>query len=227
MKKYTYQEVYNIFKKEKWVLLSTSYKDNKQPLDVLCQNGHKFTINLNNFLTGWRCFECSGRRKLNIDIIRTEFNKIHYKLLSPTYLNSWQKLDYICDKGHHASITYAHFYMGKRCKKCHYIHFSGKNHPNWKELTLKDRRTIKSSKKAIKWRLKVYKRDNFTCQCCGDKTSDNLNAHHLEGWHWCKELRFEVSNGVTLCKDCHKLFHKQHTMMWNTSEQFYQFLRKL
>jgi len=53
------------------------------------------------------------------------------------------------------------------------------------------------------WRLKVYQRDNYTCQCCGDDSGGNLNAHHLDGYNWCKEKRINVNNGITLCDKCH------------------------
>jgi len=285
--RYTYQDVYNIFKKENWTLLSSFYKDNKQLLDVLCENNHKLTINLNNFLTGWRCAECAGRRKLTIEIIRTEVEKLGYKLLTKRYINTSQKLQFSCSKGHKYFMTYAHFYSGQRCSECYgtkkytlkqvrevfknrgwkllslyynnskqklkvkcnkghitntitlnnflkgsgcdtcyKIHNVGENNPSWNpNLTDEDRIIERNLAENVEWIKKVLKRDNYKCQCCGNKTSGNLNVHHLEGYHWCKELRFEVSNGVTLCKDCHKEFHRLFGTKWNTSEQFYIFLR--
>lgn len=53
-----------------------------------------------------------------------------------------------------------------------------------------------------KWRSSVYKRDKYICQMCGKTTQ--LNAHHIKMWAFYPELRFEVSNGITLCKYCHK-----------------------
>jgi 5-methylcytosine-specific restriction endonuclease McrA len=37
---------------------------------------------------------------------------------------------------------------------------------------------VRSLKKMIDWRNEVYKRDNYTCQKCGDNTGGNLEAHH-------------------------------------------------
>ena len=61
------------------------------------------------------------------------------------------------------------------------------------------------------WRLAVWKRDNFTCQKCG-KTSNELKkekikicADNIKPYCNYPELRYDVSNGKTLCLPCHKL----------------------
>ena len=55
-----------------------------------------------------------------------------------------------------------------------------------------------------KWRSDVFQRDNWTCQTCGLR-GVRLEVHHIKRWCEFPELRFEVSNGVTLCFDCHQL----------------------
>ncbi len=57
------------------------------------------------------------------------------------------------------------------------------------------------------WRKLVFERDDYTCQRCG-KRGGKLNAHHIERFRNCVERRTDVSNGVTLCEDCHKLIHR-------------------
>ena len=55
-----------------------------------------------------------------------------------------------------------------------------------------------------KWRTSVFERDGFMCRQCGSK--NGLNAHHIAQWAKTEEgspLRFDINNGVTLCKDCH------------------------
>jgi len=80
---------------------------------------------------------------------------------------------------------------------------------------------IRSLVRYIKWRQKIYVRDNFTCQKCGDKKGGNLNAHHIKKLSKiikdnnikelidairCKEL-WDINNGVTYCKLCHLKEH--------------------
>ena len=53
------------------------------------------------------------------------------------------------------------------------------------------------------WRIQVYKRDKFTCQWPGCSCKNKLNAHHIKNWANFPGLRYEVSNGITLCRDHH------------------------
>jgi len=118
VKKYTLEQVKNIFSTKGWYLLSKVYKDNKQKLNVICNNGHKLDINLNNFLTGWRCTECYGKRYLNYERVKEDFIKNGYILLSKKYIDSSKKLKYKCSKGHISTITYNQFSRGNRCGVC-------------------------------------------------------------------------------------------------------------
>ena len=62
-----------------------------------------------------------------------------------------------------------------------------------------------SSVKYKAWRLSVYKRDNFKCRWPRCKSNHGLNAHHITRWVDSVALRFNTSNGITLCCKHHKM----------------------
>lgn len=79
----------------------------------------------------------------------------------------------------------------------------GKKNPNWKGGITKVNLKIKTSSRYRQWRKTVYERDNYTCQICGAK-GVYLNADHIKPFIHYPDLRFELSNGRTLCVSCHR-----------------------
>lgn len=100
--------------------------------------------------------------------------------------------------------------LGLRSKgeKCHW----------WKGGISPLVKLIKISFKYRQWRSDVFTRDDFTCQKCGIKGGE-LHPHHIKAFSLilsenniktleqalnCEEL-WSINNGLTLCKNCHKL----------------------
>lgn len=55
------------------------------------------------------------------------------------------------------------------------------------------------------WKRSVFERDNYTCQLCGSKK--DLQAHHKLDFVEFPDKRFDVDNGLTLCRSCHNKIH--------------------
>jgi len=86
-----------------------------------------------------------------------------------------------------------------RGPKCH----------SFKDGLLAERRDQRFSQQYKRWRYDVFLRDGFACQRCGDARGGNLIAHHIKEFATHPRLRFEVSNGLTVCGKCHKAIHSK------------------
>lgn len=115
------------------------------------------------------------------------------------------------------------------CQQCGYKRISehnktlvGDKNPAWNpNLTDEDRQGKRDKFKIDNWKKSVYLKDNFRCKICNK--GGKINAHHLDGWKWCIDRRFDINNGVTLCLKHHKEFHKLYGSGDNTAEEFFEY----
>lgn len=105
--------------------------------------------------------------------------------------------------------------------------FVGEDNPRWKggvEYHRRERATYEYRH----WRKNVFNRDKYMCQCCGDKSLKGhpvkLIAHHIYNWKDNIDKRYDVDNGITLCEDCHLMFHIIYGKRNNTPSQLKDFL---
>jgi len=115
---------------------------------------------------------------------------------------------------------------GRKHSKESCMKMSGKNNHRWNpNLTNEDRYNNRAYPDYFEWREAVYKKDNYKCQCCGDKKGGNLNAHHIESYRDNPELQIAIQNGITFCKKCHVNFHHQYGYGNNNKEQLEEYLK--
>jgi len=98
-------------------------------------------------------------------------------------------------------------------EKCHF----------WKGGITSINAKIRNTVEYKLWRDSVFIRDNFTCQRCG-QIGGVLRAHHKNNFATYIDRRLDITNGFTLCNDCHKEFHKRYGIKNNTEEQLEEFL---
>ena len=82
----------------------------------------------------------------------------------------------------------------------------GSNNNRWRGGVSPEYMKIRGSEEYKTWRQSVFIRDNFTCQKCM-VSQKYLNAHHILSFAEYEDHRFDIDNGITLCKDCHTELH--------------------
>lgn len=105
---------------------------------------------------------------------------------------------------------------------------SGENNWNWKGGKTSENDKIRQSVEYRQWQNAVKKRDKYTCQCCGKRYKE-ITVHHIFPFSDYENLRFDVDNGICLCKDCHDsrkdgAFHNVYGTQHNTPEQLREYI---
>ena len=178
---------------------------------------------------GSGCPKCANNIKKTIKEIILELQKINpdIEILSKRYINNHEPLKCRCKIDNNIFyLCYSDLKSGHGCRECYLRNNRGENHPSWNpNLTGEERINGRNIEGYYDFIKSVYKRDSYTCQCCGTLgNGHNLNAHHLNGYNWDKEHRTDTNNGVTLCDSCHKEFHKIYGYGNNKKEQYEEYI---
>lgn len=135
----------------------------------------------------------------------------------------------LCSCGNIKSMPYLSLKNGALTCGDKTKHYSGEKASNWKGGLCNDLQKERTSKAYILWRDAVYKKDWFTCQCCGISHGINKQVHHLYNFSDNEELRYSVNNGILLCDKCHYTtiqgsFHNLYGTTNNTPEQLEEYI---
>ena len=159
------------------------------------------------------------RGKVITCICGVEFYLSPYKVRAKNYcsigcsnkgqLKNTPKICTVCGIGYYTPKSQElHRGISKFCsKKCKGVSMSerqkAENNPSWRGGVSTENHRIRQSKAFKDWRHAVFERDDYTCQFCGIK-GGYLEPDHIKPFAYFHDLRFELSNGRTLCKPCHK-----------------------
>ena len=83
-------------------------------------------------------------------------------------------------------------------------HLQKEKHPLWKGGITPINVKIRNSPEMKAWRTAVFQRDGYICVIGGKEHGNQLQADHIKRFSEYPDTRFDVSNGRTLCVDCHK-----------------------
>lgn len=124
-------------------------------------------------------------------------------------VHSEKKVWLKCPNGKHKDYIQqlSHAFVNEyRCPMCSLeeqsIRMRGDGAHFWKGGINGENDTLRHRREYKEWRTAVYERDDYTCQCCGEK-GGKLNAHHINRFSEFPELRYDIKNGITLCINCH------------------------
>lgn len=80
--------------------------------------------------------------------------------------------------------------------------------------------------KFVEWAYKVKEKFNFICQICKTR-GGYLVSHHLNSWDKFVDERYDVENGVCVCKKHHEKFHEIYGFGNNNKFQFEEYQKFL
>jgi 5-methylcytosine-specific restriction endonuclease McrA len=144
----------------------------------------------------------------------TPWNKNKKGIYSKEHLNKLR----IAHMGNKYSLGHPSWNKGKHWseeskEKMRQAHLGEKN-----RLYIKDRSKLKKSEDRrvdTTWKMirkKVYERDNWKCKMLSHECKGRIEAHHIFSWKDYPELRYLMSNLITLCVFHHPHWRKEDTM---------------
>lgn len=91
----------------------------------------------------------------------------------------------------------------RRCRDCDLAARAGAGNANWQGGITPANKKARKLPDYTAWRTRVFQRDAYTCVECGQR-GGTLHADHIKPFAYYPDLRFDVSNGRTLCVSCHE-----------------------
>ena len=219
-----------------------AYKSTKKAIfNCIEDESHVYEMSFENYTKGQGCPYCS-HRKLNkelslgylypevFDVWSDKNKKSPYDYFSHSTSLAWFK----CPEGRHDDYKrkiYTSANLDFRCPICSvedHVVYKGSDSHLWKGGVTDLNKLERSGAKYKKWRESIFKKDDFTCQCCLKRGCD-LNAHHILNFSDYEDLRYDINNGITLCENCHNVvidgsFHNKYGTINNTPEQLEEYI---
>ena len=246
MPKLSFDEVVDYVRECGCEFLSTEYNGVKGKYKIRCSCGNIYEPRFYHFKSGHRCKICTNRKnhekdKKAYNEVNQVFKSVGFELLEKEYVNAHTKMKYKCSCGNISEVSYNHLQRRiKRnktfgCGMCRIENIAssnkgreglkGEKNPSWNPNRTHDQRVKeRKTSKDYEWQKCIRERDNYTCCKCGKRGGHNV-VHHINSYDIHENQRYDINNGIVMCKDCHKEFHGKYGYGKNTKEQFEEYLK--
>lgn len=187
-------------------LTAISYVEGKKSCwQCVCDCGNYIIVRTDSLQNG-HTKSCGCLKSANVNkLVGKRFGRLVVDSIIRHVNHSRNSLHCICDCGNTCDLEVNNLISGRtQSCGCYCLDYPS----NWRGGLTDENHTIRASKEMQVWRKAVFERDDFICQKCGIR-GGFLHAHHIKGFAKYPELRFELDNGLTLCKECHYEVHRK------------------
>lgn len=203
----------NYIKKTNFCSVSCKYAFKNSDTKTECKTCGKEIIRSKSYIRKNSFCNVECKSKWHSKQMKGENNPVYVErpVIKCSFCSKHFTKDYV------TQIKDKNYFCDRLCEgKWNSVNRVGENSPGWRGGTTPLTALIRNSKRMQDWRKSVFKRDNWTCQDCGIRGS-YLEAHHIKSFKDFPELRFELENGLTLCKECHKVTDNYGIKPYNLS----------
>lgn len=124
--KLTYEEIKQRVEESGCILLSEDYINSKTKMSYVCKCGETIEKTMNAFSSSPYCKVCiqeakpksTIRKKYTTEEVKLYFLERGCEMLSEDYVNTTDKIQYICECGRKSEISFDKFRLGRRCREC-------------------------------------------------------------------------------------------------------------
>ena len=123
MKKFTLEDIRNIFLENNCILLEETYSNNQQPLKFICSCGKEDVKHLISYQKTKKCRYCNRQnqdnlRRNSLEKVKSFFEEHGCVFLNDEYKNNIQPLDFVCSCGRKDSKCFESFKLNPQCRYC-------------------------------------------------------------------------------------------------------------
>lgn len=206
-----------------------NYKSVSQKVLFRCKCGNKHEAFPSVLVRGGCCPECGIKkagisRRTKVSDAKKSTESRGDKFSSLYWDKGFARLVFQCGRcSHENDVRWQNYKKGQGCFECGIL--KGRRHPRWRDdLTTEEREQLgRYDEMYAHWKNSVKRRDNFTCQCCG-QVGGSLVSHHVESYDSAPDKRTDLDNGITLCERCHKDFHSKYGHGNNDQSQLSEYM---